>query len=45
MIAANTGNPMELAGVVAAVIDPEVNPVEYSRTFPASIVMVVEKSW
>ena len=36
---------MELAGVVADVIDPVVNPVEYSRTFPASIVMVVEKSW
>ena len=36
---------MEFAGVVADVIDDEVNPVEYSRTLPASILMVVEKSW
>jgi hypothetical protein len=45
IIAANTGNPMEFAGEVADVIDAEVNPVEYSRTLPASILMVVEKSW
>ncbi len=36
---------MEFAGEVADVIDAEVNPVEYSRTLPASILMVVEKSW
>jgi hypothetical protein len=40
MIAANTGNPREFAGVV----DADVSPVEYSRTLPASILMVVEKS-
>ena len=44
---------MEFAGVVAAevavvVVAPDtasVSPVEYSLTLPASIVMVVEKSW
>ena len=36
---------MEFAGVVADVIDAEISPVEYSRTLPDSIVMVVEKSW
>lgn len=53
IIAANTGNPMEFAGVFAAevavvVVAPDtasVSPVEYSRILPASIVMVVEKSW
>jgi hypothetical protein len=53
IIAANTGNPREFAGVVAAefavaVVAPDtasVSPVEYSRTLPTSIVMVVEKSW
>jgi hypothetical protein len=53
IIAANTGNPREFACVVTAevagvVVAPDtasVSPVEYSRTLPASIVMVVEKSW
>jgi hypothetical protein len=49
IIAANTGNPKEFAAEVAVVVVvPDAaseSPVEYSRTFPTSIVTVVEKSW